>query len=160
MISEVALGQVGIALGLEVSRLARNNADWYRLLDLGHTGHGFWHLGARPSETCTLKENNLALPGEWIGHGKASELFTQQPAAEQRRLLQVVVEKSAWRDGMFTQERSSKAAHCRRKRAPAFIDQYAGNLRQYRTGYSSTHISAEADRLQNRALPFQQESLL
>jgi DNA invertase Pin-like site-specific DNA recombinase len=30
----VALGQVGIVLGLEVSRLARNNADWYRLLDL------------------------------------------------------------------------------------------------------------------------------
>ena len=34
MISEVALGHVGIILGLEVSRLARNNADWYRLLEL------------------------------------------------------------------------------------------------------------------------------
>lgn len=34
MISEVALGRVGIVLGLEVSRLARNNADWYRLLEL------------------------------------------------------------------------------------------------------------------------------
>jgi len=34
MTAEVALGQVGIVLGLEVSRLARNNADWYRLLDL------------------------------------------------------------------------------------------------------------------------------
>jgi DNA invertase Pin-like site-specific DNA recombinase len=32
--AEVALGQVGIVLGLEVSRLARSNADWYRLLDL------------------------------------------------------------------------------------------------------------------------------
>src|ERR1700760_2327044 len=32
--SDVALGHVGIVLGLEVSRLARNNADWYRLLDL------------------------------------------------------------------------------------------------------------------------------
>jgi DNA invertase Pin-like site-specific DNA recombinase len=32
--SEVALAQVGIVLGLEVSRLARNNADWYRLLEL------------------------------------------------------------------------------------------------------------------------------
>ena len=32
--TEVALGHVGIVLGLEVSRLARNNADWYRLLDL------------------------------------------------------------------------------------------------------------------------------
>ena len=34
MTSEVALRHVGIVLGLEVSRLARNNADWYRLLDL------------------------------------------------------------------------------------------------------------------------------
>jgi DNA invertase Pin-like site-specific DNA recombinase len=34
MASEIALGRVGIILGLEVSRLARNNADWYRLLDL------------------------------------------------------------------------------------------------------------------------------
>src|SRR5262252_5176372 len=32
--AEVALGHVGIVLGIEVSRLARNNADWYRLLDL------------------------------------------------------------------------------------------------------------------------------
>jgi DNA invertase Pin-like site-specific DNA recombinase len=32
--SEVALAHAGIVLGLEVSRLARNNADWYRLLEL------------------------------------------------------------------------------------------------------------------------------
>src|SRR5215218_5969174 len=32
--AEVALGRVGLVLGLEASRLARNNADWYRLLDL------------------------------------------------------------------------------------------------------------------------------
>jgi DNA invertase Pin-like site-specific DNA recombinase len=32
--AEVALGHAGLVLGLEVSRLARNNADWYRLLDL------------------------------------------------------------------------------------------------------------------------------
>src|ERR1700723_2272592 len=34
MTAEVALGHGGIVLGREVSRLARNNADWYRLLDL------------------------------------------------------------------------------------------------------------------------------
>ena len=34
MAAEVALTHVGIVLGLEVSRLARNNTDWYRLLDL------------------------------------------------------------------------------------------------------------------------------
>ena len=34
MVAEVALGQVGIVLALEVSRLARDNSAWYRLLDL------------------------------------------------------------------------------------------------------------------------------
>jgi DNA invertase Pin-like site-specific DNA recombinase/transposase-like protein len=32
--ARVGMGQVGIVLALEVSRLARNNTDWYRLLDL------------------------------------------------------------------------------------------------------------------------------
>src|SRR3569833_104721 len=34
LVSEVALGRAGILLGLEVSRLARNNADWQRLLEV------------------------------------------------------------------------------------------------------------------------------
>ena len=34
LVSEVAIGHAGIVLGLEVSRLARNNADWHRLLEL------------------------------------------------------------------------------------------------------------------------------
>jgi DNA invertase Pin-like site-specific DNA recombinase len=34
MTNEVALSQVGIILCLEASRVARNNAEWYRLLDL------------------------------------------------------------------------------------------------------------------------------
>jgi len=34
LVSEVALSHAGIVLGLEVSRLARNNADWHRLLEL------------------------------------------------------------------------------------------------------------------------------
>ena len=52
MTAEVGLGQVGIVLGLEVSRLARNNADWYRLLDLCGLTHtligdsdGIYHPG-------------------------------------------------------------------------------------------------------------------
>jgi len=32
--AEVALAHVGLVLGLEVSRLARKNAEWYRLIDL------------------------------------------------------------------------------------------------------------------------------
>jgi DNA invertase Pin-like site-specific DNA recombinase len=34
MTAEVALGHAGIVFALEVSRMARNNADWYRLFDL------------------------------------------------------------------------------------------------------------------------------
>jgi DNA invertase Pin-like site-specific DNA recombinase len=34
LVAEVGLGRVGIVLGLEVSRLARNNADWHRLLEI------------------------------------------------------------------------------------------------------------------------------
>jgi DNA invertase Pin-like site-specific DNA recombinase len=43
---------VGIVLGIEVSRLARNNADWYQLLDLCALtdtliadGDGLYHPG-------------------------------------------------------------------------------------------------------------------
>jgi DNA invertase Pin-like site-specific DNA recombinase len=34
LVADVALGKAGIIFGLEVSRLARNNRDWYQLLDL------------------------------------------------------------------------------------------------------------------------------
>ncbi len=34
LVSEVSLGHVGIVLSYEASRLARNNRDWYHLLDL------------------------------------------------------------------------------------------------------------------------------
>jgi len=34
LVSEVGMGQAGIVLGLEVSRLARNSTDWHRLLEI------------------------------------------------------------------------------------------------------------------------------
>ena len=34
LVAEVGLGRCGAVFSLEASRLARNNADWYRLLDL------------------------------------------------------------------------------------------------------------------------------
>jgi len=34
LVSDVGLGRAGIVLGLEVSRLARNSADWHRLLEI------------------------------------------------------------------------------------------------------------------------------
>ena len=39
LVGEVANGQAGIILGLEVSRLARNNADWHRLIELSALTH-------------------------------------------------------------------------------------------------------------------------
>ena len=34
LVADVSLGKAGVVLGLECSRLARNNADWHRLLEL------------------------------------------------------------------------------------------------------------------------------
>ena len=34
LVAEVSMGQAGIVLGLEVSRLARNSTDWHRLLEI------------------------------------------------------------------------------------------------------------------------------
>jgi DNA invertase Pin-like site-specific DNA recombinase len=34
LVADVGLGKAGIVLSLECSRLARNNSDWYQLLDL------------------------------------------------------------------------------------------------------------------------------
>jgi DNA invertase Pin-like site-specific DNA recombinase len=52
LVAEVALGQVGIIVALEASRLARDNAAWYRLLDLAGMcdtlvadGDGVYHPG-------------------------------------------------------------------------------------------------------------------
>lgn len=34
LVTDVGMGRAGIVMGLEVSRLARNNADWHRLLEI------------------------------------------------------------------------------------------------------------------------------
>ena len=34
LVTEVGMGRAGIVMGLDVSRLARNNADWHRLLEI------------------------------------------------------------------------------------------------------------------------------
>src|SRR6266568_163101 len=34
LVADVSMGHAGIVMGLEVSRLARNNADWHRLLEI------------------------------------------------------------------------------------------------------------------------------
>jgi DNA invertase Pin-like site-specific DNA recombinase len=34
LVADVSMGRAGVVMGLEVSRLARNNADWHRLLEI------------------------------------------------------------------------------------------------------------------------------
>ncbi len=39
LVADVGLGKAGIVMGLEVSRLARNCADWHRLLEISALTH-------------------------------------------------------------------------------------------------------------------------
>ena len=54
LVAEVGMGRAGIVLGLEVSRLARNNADWHRLLEI-----------CALTDTLILDEDGLYDPGEF-----------------------------------------------------------------------------------------------
>ena len=54
LVAEVGMGRAGIVLGLEVSRLARNNADWHRLLEI-----------CALSKTLICDEDGLYDPGDF-----------------------------------------------------------------------------------------------
>ncbi len=54
LVAKLAMGEVGIVLGLEVSRLARNNADWHRLIEL-----------AALSDTLILDEDGVYDPAHF-----------------------------------------------------------------------------------------------
>src|SRR6266496_2961998 len=54
LVAEVGLGRAGIVMGLEVSRLARNCADWHRLLEICGLTH-----------TLILDEDGLYDPGQY-----------------------------------------------------------------------------------------------
>ncbi len=54
LVTEVGLGKAGIVMGLEVSRLARNCADWHRLLEIAALTH-----------TLILDEDGLYDPGHF-----------------------------------------------------------------------------------------------
>src|SRR3984885_933137 len=54
LVTDVGMGHAGIVLGLEVSRLARNNADWHRLLEI-----------CALSGTLICDEDGLYDPGEF-----------------------------------------------------------------------------------------------
>jgi DNA invertase Pin-like site-specific DNA recombinase len=54
LVSEVGMGRAGIVMGLEVSRLARNSADWHRLLEI-----------CALSDTLILDEDGVYEPGHF-----------------------------------------------------------------------------------------------
>lgn len=54
LVADVGLGRAGIVMGLEVSRLARNNADWHRLLEI-----------CGMARTLILDEDGLYDPGQF-----------------------------------------------------------------------------------------------
>jgi DNA invertase Pin-like site-specific DNA recombinase len=54
LVADVGLGKAGIVLGLEVSRLARNNADWHRLLEI-----------CAMADTLICDEDGLYDPGDF-----------------------------------------------------------------------------------------------
>jgi len=54
LVSEVGMGNAGIVIGLEVSRLARNCSDWHRLLEI-----------CALSKTLILDEDGLYDPGHF-----------------------------------------------------------------------------------------------
>lgn len=54
LVAAVGMGEVGVVLGLEVSRLARNSADWHRLLEI-----------CALTETLILDEDGLYDPGHF-----------------------------------------------------------------------------------------------
>ena len=47
LVTDVGMGHAGIVMGLEVSRLARNNADWHRLLEICSRRHSDPRRGRR-----------------------------------------------------------------------------------------------------------------
>jgi len=54
LVAAVGLGQAGAVLSLEVSRLARNNSDWYRLLEI-----------CALTDTLVIDEDGLYDPGQY-----------------------------------------------------------------------------------------------
>src|SRR5215475_886802 len=54
LVAAVGIGEVGVVLGLEVSRLARSSSDWHRLLEI-----------CALTDTLILDEDGLYNPGQF-----------------------------------------------------------------------------------------------
>jgi hypothetical protein len=67
LVADVGLGKVGIVLGIEVSRLARNNADWYQLLDLCDHRHADRRRGRGVSPGRFQRPPGVGVEGDDVG---------------------------------------------------------------------------------------------
>ena len=73
LVSDLSLGKVGLVLMLEASRLARNNSDWHRLIELCGLSHS---LIADESSVYDPREPNDRVLLGVKGTLSAAELFT------------------------------------------------------------------------------------
>jgi DNA invertase Pin-like site-specific DNA recombinase len=83
LLAGVALGQVGLALSCESTRLSRNCTDWYPLLDL--RAYNQW-LIADHNRVCDPSMPNgrflLGMKGSWSGAPYFARPVDCRPAAE------------------------------------------------------------------------------
>lgn len=97
LVSALSLGQVGIIIGYEVSRLARNNGDWYHLLDLAAV---FGALIADNDGVYDPRQFNDRLLLGLKGTMSEAELHLLKQRLEAGRLRQV--ERGAYRQNLPT----------------------------------------------------------
>ena len=86
--AQVGLGEVGIVLALEVSRLARDNADWYRLLDLAgmtdtliEDADGLYHPGLFNDGCCGMRDTMSEAELHSCGPASTAGFAARPPAA-------------------------------------------------------------------------------
>ena len=72
LVADVSMGRAGIVLGLECSRLARNNADWHRLLEICCPDRHADLRRGRPIRPGRFQRPDAARPQRHLVGGRAS----------------------------------------------------------------------------------------
>lgn len=97
LVAEVSLKRVGIIFGWQVSRVARNNSDWYHLMDLAAM---FDTLIADIDGVYDLRNYNDRMLLGFKGAMSEAELHWMQQRLEAGRLNQI--QRGAYRQGLPT----------------------------------------------------------
>src|SRR5207245_2296541 len=114
--AEVALAHVGLVLGLEVSRLARNNADLHRLIDLGglNVFASFAETGSARRVWLWCRSEGLTFPLQM--HQNAEIRWVEASYTAIHHVLTNPVYAGAYAYGKSRQETMLDAAGARTKR--------------------------------------------